>query len=373
MVINWLQRHPRIVDWGLVFIALATTAHAAFQHNDYGFGVTLAILASLPLLARRQFPLSVLATTTLATVAILATWHSYNPFPAGLALFTVAERCPRRTSLAAGAISLGVLALPLWSDVGWLRPYNFLPKFVGFAVAWLIGDSVRSRRRYTQALEERAERLERERETEAARAVAEEQARIARELHDVIAHTLSVIVVQAAAARDVFSARPERALAALANIEASGRGALAELRRLLGAVRGDAMFAPQPGLERLDELLNRVRSAGLEVSFTIEGTPRPLPAALDLSAYRVVQEALTNTLKHADATRADVAVRYGTDDLGVEVRDDGSAAGNGTGTGSGLIGMRERVTVLGGSLSAGPEPGGGFAVRARLPFDEAVV
>src|ERR671934_1220393 len=142
MVINWLQRHPRIVDWGLVFIALATTVHGAFQHGHRGFGVPLAILVSVSLLARRQFPLTVLAATTLATVAILATWHADNPFPAGVALFTVSERCPRRTSLAAGGIALGVLALPLWADVGWLRPYHFLPRFVGFAVAWLIGDSV---------------------------------------------------------------------------------------------------------------------------------------------------------------------------------------------------------------------------------------
>ncbi len=199
--------------------------------------------------------------------------------------------------------------------------------------------------------------------------VAEEQARIARELHDVIAHNVSVMVVQAAAANDVFDTRPEKAREALEAIESTGRSALAELRRLLGVVRGDgAEFAPQPGLDGLDELVAQVRSAGLAVAISVEGAPRPLPAGIDLSAYRVVQEALTNTLKHAHASRADVALRYGEDTLDVEVRDDGSGNGNGGGSGSGLIGMRERVVAFGGSLSTGPGAGGGFTVSARFPL-----
>jgi signal transduction histidine kinase len=223
----------------------------------------------------------------------------------------------------------------------------------------------------TEALEERAARLERERETEAARAVAEEQARIARDVHDVIAHTISVIVVQAAAARDVLRSRPERVDEVLANIETIGRGALTELRRLLGAVRGEASFAPQPGLSELDQLLTQLRATGLEVVLSVEGDPRPLPPALDLSAYRVVQEALTNTLKHAHATHADIVLSYRADELEVEIHDDGASIANGgAGTGSGLIGMRERVNLFGGSLAAGPDPAGGFTVSARLPFLE---
>jgi signal transduction histidine kinase len=248
------------------------------------------------------------------------------------------------------------------------EPAQALGDIVPFAAAWVFGDSLRTRRAYTRALEERAERLERDRERESARAVAEEQARIARELHDVIAHNLSVMVVQAAAANDVFDSKPERAREALRTIEATGRGALSELRRLLGAVRGDgADFAPQPDLGQLDELIDQVRAAGLHVVLHVEGEARPLPAALELSAYRVVQEALTNTLKHAHASRVDVALRYRDDTLDVEVRDDGSGSGDGHGDGRGLIGMRERVGVFGGSLDAGPAPGGGFAIAARFP------
>jgi signal transduction histidine kinase len=238
-------------------------------------------------------------------------------------------------------------------------------------VAWLIGDSVGSRRRYVGALEERAERLERERETNAARAVAEEQARIGRELHDVIAHNLSVMVVQAAAADDVFERRPDRAREALRDIERTGRAALDELRRLLGSVRGDgAAFAPQPGLAMLDDLAGTVRAAGLDVTVSREGAPRPLPAAMDLSAYRVVQEALTNTLKHAHASHARVVVRYLDDEVDLEIADDGVGAGAAAsnGTGQGLIGMRERLVLHGGSLVAGPGALGGYVVSARFPF-----
>jgi signal transduction histidine kinase len=181
----------------------------------------------------------------------------------------------------------------------------------------------------------------------------------------VIAHNLSVIVVQAAAANDVFDVRPERARDALRDIESTGRGALAELRRLLGTVRGD--YAPQPGLERLDELVSQVRSDGLDVTVSIEGEPRQLPAGVDLSAYRIVQEALTNTLKHAQATRADIALRFVDDALDLEIRDDGRGNGGGDGTGSGLIGMRERAATYGGSLAAGPERNG-WAVKARFPL-----
>ena len=373
MAVSWLRRHPRVLDWALLLLTLATTVGAAVHHDRRPLGIPIALAACLPLLARRSRPLPTLAVSVAATAAILAVWNSYNPLPVGIALLTVAERCPRRTSLRAAAATLAVLAVPLWSHAGWGREVHLVTQLIGFGIAWMIGDSIRSNRQHTQALEERAARLERERETEAARAVAEEQARIARELHDVIAHTISVIVVQAAAARDVLRARPERADEALANIEASGRGALGELRRLLGFVRGEASFRPQPGLARLDDLVEQVRATGLEVVLSVEGEPRALPAALDLSAYRVVQEALTNTLKHAQATRADIVLRYGGSDLKLEVRDNGTAAGNGNGagTGNGIVGMRERVALFGGSLAAGPSRGGGFTVAASLPLVEA--
>jgi signal transduction histidine kinase len=371
MAVEWLQRHPRLVDWALFLFALVATVGTAAGHNVRWAGIAVAIAASLPLLVRRSHPLPTLAATVAFTAVILAAWGSYTPLPVGIALFTVADLCDRRRSLEAAVVTLAVLAVPLVARGGWSAGARFASELVGFGVAWLIGDSVRSRRLSTEALQERAERLERERETEAARAVAEEQARIGREVHDVVAHTLSVIVIQAAAARDVLASRPERASEALANIEAAGREALAELRGLLGGTRGEAPFAPQPGLGRLDELVEHVRDAALEVTVTVEGQPRALPAALDLSAYRVIQEALTNTLKHAQASRAEVRVSYRPDGLEVEVHDNGHGAGGPDGDGRGLIGMRERVSTFGGSLAAGPDPAGGFTVAARFPLGAA--
>jgi signal transduction histidine kinase len=188
----------------------------------------------------------------------------------------------------------------------------------------------------------------------------------------VIAHTLSVIVVQAAAARDVFATRPDRARDALQAIESSGRGALEELRRLLGSVRGEEVtFAPQPGLADLDRLVAELRGSGLPVSVTIEGHPLTLPQAVDLSAYRVVQEALTNTLKHAQATQAEVTLRWHDNALEVEIRDDGVGPTSNNGTGHGIVGMKERLALLGGTLTASPAPEGGFTVAAGFPLDAA--
>jgi signal transduction histidine kinase len=212
----------------------------------------------------------------------------------------------------------------------------------------------------------------REREETARRAVAEEQARIARELHDVISHNVSVMVVQAAAGGDVFATRPDRAREALGSIESTGREALVELRRLLGVVRPAAdddgvCREPQPGLARLPELIEHVSAAGLRVELAVGGEPRDLPPGVDLSAYRIVQEALTNTLKHARAANVQVTIGYADSRLGLEILDDG-AGGEVTGPGRGIIGMRERVGLLGGELSAGPRAGGGFGVRATIPL-----
>jgi signal transduction histidine kinase len=366
---SWLNRHPRLVDAGLFLLALASAVGHAARHGLPAVGIPLGVAQCLPLLARRSRPLAVLAVTAVATAAISGGWGWYNPLPAGIALFTVAHLCDRRTSLRAGIAALVVVAVPIWHEAGWSNLLGFAGRLVGFAVAWLIGDSLRSRREYISGLEERAERLEREREAERARAVAEEQARIARELHDVIAHNVSVMVVQAAAANDVFETRPDRVREALRAIERSGRDALTELRRLLGTVREEQPdYAPQPGLARLDALVEQVRTAGLAVAVRVEGEPQELPAGIDLSAYRIVQEALTNTLRHASASRVEVALRYGPDELDVEVRDDGAGTGNGGGAGRGLIGMRERVAAYGGALVAGPGPDGGFAVAASFPL-----
>jgi signal transduction histidine kinase len=242
------------------------------------------------------------------------------------------------------------------------------------AIAWLIGFAFYERSRRTVELTERAERAERARESEARAAAAEERARIAREMHDVVAHSLSVMVVQAEAAEAMLDSAPDRARRPLAAVQETGRGALGELRRMLGVLREVAdegpALAPQPGLSGLDELVRQVREAGLPVSVRVEGEPRPLPPGIDLSAYRIVQEGLTNALKHAGPASAEVVVRYGPRELELEVRDDGRGRGSGSnGGGHGLLGMRERVALYGGELAAGPRPGGGFALTARLPLE----
>jgi len=371
MLWNWLHRHPRIVDWALVLFAFATTLASAFgRHHGSPLGpLLLSPVICLPLLWRRTHPLLTLGTTTTATALVVAGWGVYDPVPVGLALFTVADRCERRVSLAAGGAALAVLSLPLLFSVGWTNGLGFLGRLLGFVVAWFVGDSIRAGRMVVEDLEEKAERLERERRLEAERAAAEEQARIARELHDLIAHNISVMVVQASAADDVFETRPDRAREAIRRVVDTGRTALTELRQLLGAVRTDGTeYAPLPGLALLDDLIGQVRHSGLQVVITVDGTPRPLPKALDLSAYRIVQEALTNTLKHANARHANVAIRYRDDQLDVEILDDGTGDSNGGGGGQGLIGMRERVVAFGGSLSTGPATGGGFLVSAIFPL-----
>ena len=355
MAWNWLIRHPRSVDVALFLGALAFSAGQASAHAHAAVGVPLAFVECLPLLVRRRYPLAVLGVTVAATVVVTIGWNWFNPFPAaGLALLTVAIVCDRRTSLRALAATIAVLFVPFWYEVGWTDGLGLAGRLLGFGIAWLLGDCIGARRRDVERLEERA-RLD-------------EQARIARELHDVIAHNVSVMVVQAAAANDVFDSRPDRAREALNAIEESGRKALGELRSLLGSVREGAEYAPQPGLDRLDELVAQVRTTGLAVAVSIEGEPRELPAGIDLSAYRVVQEALTNTLKHAHASRADVALRYGDHEFDVTVRDDGGGGANGGGSGRGLVGMRERLAAFGGSLEAGPSPAGGFAVEATFPL-----
>jgi signal transduction histidine kinase len=366
MVWNWLRRHSTAVDVALaLFLGIAYVFHAARMSNWDG-GVPLGLAQVVPLVVRRRYPRVVLGVITLAWIAQVAFVSALPPVPTVLAVYTVGANLARTEGLQAAAAATAATTLAALGVGEYDRTVTYL---VALAAAWVVGDNLGTRRAYTRALEERAERLEREREAEAARARAEEQARIARELHDVIAHNVSVMVVQAAAANDVFDSRPEGAREALRAIETSGRSALSELRRLLGVVRGDgAEYAPQPGLDRLDDLVAQVRGAGLAVAISVEGAKRSLPAGVDLSAYRVVQEALTNTLKHAHATRADVSLRYRDDALDVEVRDDGEGGANGGSAGHGLIGMRERVTAYGGTLAAGPGPAGGFAVAARFPL-----
>jgi signal transduction histidine kinase len=264
--------------------------------------------------------------------------------------------------------------------LGWLTTGGTV--FAGPALlAWVLGDSMRYRRAYYASLEDRAARLEAERDAQAKIATAAERARIARELHDVIAHNVSVMVVQADGASYAMDTDPARAREALAAISATGRQALAEMRRLLGVLRheGDganSVRAPQPGIGELGELLDQARGAGLPVSFTVEGDPQPLPGGVALAAYRIVQESLTNTRKHAGpVASASILLRYARDAVVLTISDDGWGDLGGTAPpgapGHGLPGMRERVAVYGGSVTAGPRSGGGFEVVATLPLATA--
>ncbi len=239
-----------------------------------------------------------------------------------------------------------------------------------FVLCFLAGLAGRSLHARTSALDQRAETLDREEEERAAAAAAEERKRIARELHDIISHSIGVVVLQAGAAEQVLERDPERAREVLRSIRATGQEAIAEMGTLLGLIRGAPRTShePQPSLADVEGLLDRTRAAGLETTLKIEGTRRALPAALELSAFRIVQEGLTNALKHAGPARARVTLRFGEHELQVEVVDDGAGSGNGRGGRRGLAGIGERVAVFGGDLEAGPLPGGGWRLRADLPF-----
>jgi signal transduction histidine kinase len=341
----------RWIDWGPVLVLQPIYLGWASRHHPEA-AIPVALLATVPLGLRRRYPLAVLAAVVAATLAIFASFDSNVPPALWIAVGTVAARLPRRTSLAATAATIAAFAviLPLNGPAR-----ELLGTTISILAVWVIGDAIRTRRAFVEA----------EREESARRVAENEQARIARELHDVIAHNVSVMVVQAAAGRDVFDAQPERAREALGAIEETGRAALAELRQLLAGVRAE--FEPQPGLTGLGVLVEGVRAAGLPVEVRIDGELDDLPVGLDLSAYRIVQEALTNTLKHARASGAEVRITRTPDAVDLEVLDDGVGS-TANGDGHGLIGIRERASLVGGEVEAGPRPGGGFRVHARLPL-----
>lgn len=374
----WLRRHPVLVD-GVLAAMLGLLSLGQLMHRP-AVQVPAVLLMVVPVTVRRKVPDAAFAVAAaggslqLTQAAPLA---SVIAIP--VLLYTVAAYRPRRHSVAALLICLaGASAASL---VWFTRPgpnqvvhTAFTAAFIaGTALlAWVLGDSMRYRRGYYAALEDRASRLEAERDAQAKIAAAAERARIARELHDVVAHHVSVMVVQADGARYALRTDPGRAESALAAISGTGRQALTEMRRLLGVLRsagGDTSgLAPVPGLGELRELLDQARAAGLEVSYTLTGVPRELPEGVGLAAYRVVQESLTNTRKHAGpAATAAVTLRYEPEGLTVEVADDGlGLTGEGV-PGHGLAGMRERIAIYGGTVAAGPGPEGGFRVIATLP------
>ncbi len=373
---------PVAVDAALavVLAVLALTTYGEFLADavpaELSAGSTLLVLAqTLPLALRRVRPDVVMTVVGVSGVAMPALGYESSPFAIFgilVAVYTMAAQGRRIDSLLVAAFT--VVALVIVHFTAGLDLASSATNFLAFGVVWMTGETVRARRAYAAELEERTAYLEADREQRARRAVADERARIARELHDVVAHEVSVIVVQAGAARRVLAEQPAEAEAALVAIEKSGRDALDEMRRLLGVLRreGDpAERAPQPGLGRLDGLVAQMADAGLGVEVSIEGEPPPLPPGLDLSAYRIVQEALTNCLKHAGPdARARVRLRFGAEALAIEVADDGrGAAVPGVGGGLGLAGMRERAAMFGGDVQAGPRPGGGYLVAARLPMN----
>jgi signal transduction histidine kinase len=242
-------------------------------------------------------------------------------------------------------------------------------------IAWVAGRAVRVRSQLTEELHEAAARAEEEHEAELARAAADERRRIAREMHDVVAHSVSVMVVQAGGARRILGRDPGRAIDAAVNIEETGRAALVEMRRLLGMLGNgeDAVRTPQPTLAEVGTLVRRSQEAGQPVELTVLGEPRSLPPGVDLAAYRVVQEGLTNALRHANGSATQITVRWAPDAIELAVADRGpGGAGAGIGGGHGLIGMRERVRLYGGELWTGPRTGGGFEIRARIPLEAEV-
>jgi signal transduction histidine kinase len=341
-------------------------------------GYALIVAHTLPIAVRRWFPLPVLAWA-LATGLGFASL-GFNLVPLGLAIliyvYTVAARCRRPVSLAGLAVTEVVLVLVFLAQPRALGDRSsLLGDCLAVAAAWWLGDGTRRRQEAMVAAAERAAELERAREELAKRAVVEERLRIARELHDVVAHGMSIIAVQSGVGAHVLDSQPEEARKALAAIEVTSRQALNEMRRLLGVLREEAepvgSLAPAPGLAEVDALAAEVAKAGARVEVRIEGTRPELPLGLDLSAYRIVQEALTNVVRHAGPATARVHIRYAPAAVDIEVTDDGRGGrAPGRDDGHGIVGMRERAALYGGSLEAGPLPGGGFRVAASLPVDE---
>jgi signal transduction histidine kinase len=377
----WLRRHPRLVD-GVLAVVLAFGGLADGLALRRPMLIPAVLILVVPVVFRREHPVGAFATVVAMGAGQVIV--GVRPVPTDLAivvlLYTLAAYSTRQKSLIGLAICLVGAATavlrwppPLVSTTNWL-----VMGCIAFAgpclIAWALGDSMGYRRAYYANLEERAARLERDRDAQAQIAAAAERARIARELHDVVAHNVSVMVVQADGAAYAMEADPNRAREALAAISSTGRQALTEMRVLLGVLRrtdddAAATLAPLPGLSQLDELLEQTRAAGLPVRCEVRGEPGPLPGGAALAAYRIIQESLTNVRKHAGAwARAEVLLTYSGDALEVSVTDDGlGVSAPCDGAGHGLTGMRERAAMYGGSVQAGPAPDGGFRVTARLP------
>ncbi|MFF4737938.1 sensor histidine kinase [Streptomyces sp. NPDC001262] len=389
---DFLRRHPTGVDsfWALLLLMLSALSIAdGGSKGPTAVKIVAAFALCAVIAGRRRAPEKMLLLAAAVGVGQVVTGASADvaDFAMLVIVYTVASGGTRWASRF--ALIAGLLA-PTIATLRWPEPHQSVPGeviatvfvTVPFLLAWVLGDSMRTRRAYWAQLEERAERLEKDREQQSRMAVTAERARIARELHDVVAHNVSVMVVQADGAAYVLDSSPEQAKQALETISGTGRQALTEMRRLLGVLRTEegsgegGEYVPQPDVEQIGELVEQVRGAGMPVEFKVEGAPRPLPSGVELTAYRIVQEALTNTRKHGGPdVGASVQLTYFDDGLGLLVEDDGRGAqhelyesGGADGMGHGLIGMRERVGMVGGTLDAGPRPGGGFRISVLLPI-----
>jgi signal transduction histidine kinase len=378
----WLQRHPTHVDGVVagifVLFGLLTIGH------DGGWWSFAQLVIGAPIVVRRKYPVAVFWTIIgIGAFQVLTpAFISASDLAVPVALYSLAAYRPRRHSLVGLAVCLFGAGVAIFrihpngdhnSDVVlWAFAYCVLAS--PMVIAWVAGDSMQYRRSYYVELEEKAQRLERERDQQAQIAAATERARIARELHDVVAHNVSVMVVQAEGAAYAMDSAPENTRKALGAIAETGRSALVEMRRLLGVLRaqdGEADRAPQPGIDQLEDLLEQVRTTGVTVEFKVEGVPVELPQGVALAAYRIVQESLTNARKHGGpAVSACVGMHYNEQELRLWVKDNGRGSKAPTdGQGNGLAGMRERVAMFGGQLSAGPLLEGGFQVEAVLPYE----
>jgi len=370
----------------IVSLTIAAILQLIVNRNSPGaptvtlwFSVPAMAVLVLPLLAYRRYPFAAPASYWLLAVAITFVDGTLIPYVDSLsvvglaAAFLLGNLRDGRQAWVGLAIVIGAMLVVIHYIPGQQSASLYIFITLRYVAAWIAGYALRERSEQAEAAEVRAAQAEREREAAARVAVAEERARIARELHDVVAHAVSVMVLQVGAVRHKLPDAMAEDREALRRVERAGRTALAEMRRLLAAMRTDgdeAELVPQPGLDGLNALLVEVGRAGLPVELHLEGQPYPLPRGLDLSAYRIVQEGLTNALKHAHASDADVIVRYFPDEVEIEVRDNGNGLVTSDGLGHGLVGIRERVKIYGGEMSARAEPEGGFVLSTRLPVVE---
>jgi signal transduction histidine kinase len=386
---RWVESRAGDLFDALLALSLAATAQYEIWATplfDDGIpgprlpNAVLLLLITIPLAWRRHAPTVVFALV-LASIALQVSLiddarSAQPPFQHWIALlvvfYSLGAHAERRRALVAGALGGGVFVVGdlVQLITGSAGLEDTMPAWFMLAAAYGVGFALRGQRLQSTLLAHRAERLEREREREARLAVAEERGRIARELHDIVAHAISVIVVQAQAGQRVLEGEQPSAREALGSIETTGRQALVEMRRLLGILSDEdreLALTPRPSVAYLDVLAERVREAGLPVELRVEGDARPLPPGVDLSAYRIVQEALTNALRHAGPASAHVTLRYRSEEVELEITDDGRGAVDGREGGHGLVGMRERAALVGGSVESGTNGGRGYTVRARLP------